>query len=306
MNSSNETVVIPFLLQGSEDAVTTKVVSPVVTAGVLLSLFLVLALDVLILLAFVRDSKTDKVVRLVFGNIVLASLIVCVLSIMIHIISLALPFWITGENVLLCKAMIVLSVAAESGRMLFSLTYAVIVLMVIRFWDKPILSPRNVKYFIIVAVVLWCMATLGALPLIFDDVNGFCAYVADDGERFIWPFLYLGMHGLLYGVVPMIITIAAVTASFYYTKQYIILKKSATINTIIRFAVFVILDQVFTLLGHIGLIVSLVADSFLVHLIIFSLIGLSLVVSPVSIISLVETTRKKILDWFCCCNKKST
>ena len=55
--------------------------------------------------------------------------------------------------------------------MLFTLTYAVVVLLVIRCWNKPVLSPQNLKYLIIVVDGLWCVAAVVAILLVFDDVN---------------------------------------------------------------------------------------------------------------------------------------
>lgn len=305
MNASNGTDAFSVLRILVQELEVSQAFSPAMESLVLFSFILVLALDVLILLAFARDSATDKMVRLVFGNIVLASLIVCILSFVGHIMSLALPLWSTGEIVYFCKLMIVLAVATGTGRMLFSLAYAVLVLLVIRFWDKPILSPKNVKYFIIVVVALWCVAILGAVPLMFDDLNSFCA-LTKNGQNSVGPYLFIGTHDILFAIVPMIISIAAVTASLCYTKRYIIRRKSATIKPIVRFAIFVILDQAVILLGQVGVITSIATDSYIVHVTVSAVVGLSLIASPILIIALVGTTRRKILSWFCCCNKSCT
>ena len=78
---------------------------------ILLFLFLVIALDILILSAFVLDSAMDKVVCIAFSNILLASLIVCVFSVVARIIS----FWLTEAKLHLCKATSVLITAAGNG-----------------------------------------------------------------------------------------------------------------------------------------------------------------------------------------------
>ena len=162
-----------------------------VNPTILLFLFIVIALDILILSALLLDSGMDKVVRIAFSNILLASLIVCVLSVVARIIS----FWLTEGNVHLCKATSVLITAAGIGRLLFSLAYAVLVLLVIRHWDKPILARRNVKYFFVTAVVLWCVALVGALPLVFDDVNEICV---PSEEISIGTYLYLVIRGVVF------------------------------------------------------------------------------------------------------------
>ena len=268
----------------------------IVNSTILLFLFLVIALDILILSALLLDSGMDKVVRIAFSNILLASLIVCVLSVVARIIS----FWLTEGNVHLCKATSVLITAAGIGRLLFSLAYAVLVLLVIRHWDKPILARRNVKYFFVTAVVLWCVALVGALPLVLDDVNEICV---PSEEISIGTYLYLVIRGVVFVTVP-IITIAAVAASFYYTKRYTILKKRSSIKPIIRFAIFVILDQFFTLLGGAGAIVTfnrrLHFVSFYAYTACFAVAAISLIVCPILIIVLVGTTRKKICSWLCC------
>lgn len=243
----------------------------------------------------------DKAVRIIFSNILLASLIVCVFSVVASIIS----FWLIEANVHLCKVTSVFITAAASGRLLFSLAYAVLVLLVIRFWEKPILSQRNVKYFIVTAVVLWCVALVGAVPLMFDDVNEIC--VPNEGVS-VGTYLYFVIRGVVLVIVP-VITIAAVAASFYYTKRYIILQKNSTIKPIIRFAIFVVLDQFFTLLGHAGAIVTLNRSFYFVSLYVdmafFAIASISLIVCPILIIALVGTTRKKICSWLCC-NKMCT
>ena len=75
-------------------------------------------------------------------------------------------------------------------------------------------------------------------------------------RKSVETYLYFVIRGVVSVTVP-IITIATVAASFYYTKCYIILKKCSTIKPIIRFVIFVILDQCFTLLGSTGVIVTL-------------------------------------------------
>ena len=91
------------------------------------------------------------------------------------------------------------------------------------------------------------------MPLVFDDMNEIC--VPNEGIS-VETYLYFVICGVISVTVP-IITIATVAASFYYTKCYIILKKHSTIKPIIRFAIFVILNQCFTLLGSTGVIVTL-------------------------------------------------
>ena len=297
MNLSNDSSATSFLLQ--EDSSLT--VQLVIDALVLLVSFLVLVLDVLILLALFRDSKTDKIVRVLFGNIVLTSLIACIISIVRHSLSLAIPFQ-SDVRVPFCKAIIELFVAAESSRMLLTLTYAVVVVLVIRFWNKPVLSPRNVKYFIMVVIGLWCAAAVVAIPLAFDDVNGTCAEGRyEEGAASLGLFLYTGLHGLLIIIAPMVITVSCVIASYCYTKRYNTVKES---TAIIRFAIFVIFDQFIVLLCHIGALAALAASITLAHFIVSAMTDLSLIGTPILILTLLRPTRRKLLNWFCCCCHK--
>ena len=298
MNESGNTGCIIQLGPSNSTINCEYVVGPVI----LLSFFFPFTLNVLVLMALLTDSKTDKIVCLLFGNIVLASLTVCVLLAASHIITLALPFS-PDSSVSLCKATVVLSHAAGSGRMLLTLTYAVLVLLVIRYWNKPVLSPRNVKYFIMVVIGLWCAATVGALPLVFDDVSVICVVGRPRQRHILWRSVYTGLHSLLFFIAPMIVTVASVIAANCYAKRYNILKESATVKAIVRFAFFIILDQVLTAVSHLGIQSALGADNSTMQLAFHSVADLSLIASPIFIIAFFRPTRKKLKFWLSCCIK---
>ena len=185
--------------------------------------------------------------------------------------------------------------------MLFTLTYAVVVLLVIRCWNKPVLSPQNLKYFIIVVVGLWCVAAVVAIPLVFDDVNGICV-IGGYEETAHELYIYFGLYGSFFVIAPMTTTVACVViAAYCYTKCYNTVKESIAAKAIIRFGFFVIINQVIIFLGYIGSLATFVADSIFVYYFVLTIIELFLIITPILFIALLWHTRQK--KWFCCCYK---
>ena len=50
---------------------------------------------------------------------------------------------------------------------LFVTMYTVIMFLLVRFWEKPVIRPKYTKYFIITAVSIWIVAFLSASPRIY-------------------------------------------------------------------------------------------------------------------------------------------
>ena len=57
-------------------------------------------------------------------------------------------------------------VSNSAGRVLFDacVYYTLTVFVVVRWWHKPDLAPRNTKYFIIGAVFVWLLAIVVVVP----------------------------------------------------------------------------------------------------------------------------------------------
>ena len=71
----------------------------------------------------------------------------------------------------MCQVVIPVITLGNSGRVLMATFYALTVFIVVRWWNKPVLAPRNTKYFIITAVFVWFLAILLAAPSITTDTT---------------------------------------------------------------------------------------------------------------------------------------
>ena len=68
------------------------------------------------------------------------------------------------------EIIIVIFYFGGSSQALFGTLYAVIMFLLVRFWEKPVIRPNYTKHFVISSVVIWIVAFLSASPLMSRDV----------------------------------------------------------------------------------------------------------------------------------------
>ena len=293
-----------------------------ITANAVL-LFVVIiatALNLIVIAALIGKNNSELVlsIRVILINILAACVVGGLGSALYHIYSpiARLVSSATAHEASLCSANVFLLTTSSSGRILFTAFYGVAVFIVVRCWSRPVLAPRNTKYFIIASAVLWLLAVATGIPSLPEaSVAQFCSINSNTTQSTANTTQSSFSHFVLYVTLPYIIvsSIAIIitpvtlikTSCFIWRKR--ISSHSDSKKALVKFGLFLMLVQGINVLSQI--VIPLVAFGFSslkmdYSLAVFTGVTLSILSQiPTNVLILVffKPVRSRVQRWICCC-----
>ena len=278
--------------------------------GMVLNLILIAAL-------IVKDnSKLVLSIRVILINILTACVVGGLVSIMYHITSPILQLVssasVHGPLVLICRASVSLSNTSSSGRVLFTSFYGVTVFIAVHFWSRPVLAPRNTKYFIIASAVLWLLAVAVSAPSVFgQSLGGFCSVLGksahETADTNYYRLLLSALPYFFVSCIPIVVTPVFLLQTSCYIKHRTIREHRDSKRALIRFGLFLMIVQTFNTFSQIGVpllvlgILSLRTEAFLAYFIAAALSDLARFPANVLILVFFKPVRITVQRWICCC-----
>ena len=293
---------------GTSIAVVTGIFVPLVIA--------VAAVDIFVIVALIANAQLNRTVRFILINLLLSSIVAAVASIIFHSFVGAYE-WGTLVDLQvytgLCQSATFLLLFGGAGRFLFTTLYATTVFMLVRFWNKPTIEPRNTKYFIVTAAIIWIATALAATPVISRElVASIC--VPNIGQLDIGFVSYFASYIVVFLLLPAVLSFILLIVS----GCYLIRVKANSSGTrkisksMLKFGLFLLLGQGFNIAGQIilpvlGLTTAVLTEGFPAVLLNACIFDLSLIPTPILITLFFTSLRKKVEMWtFCRCHYQPT
>ena len=280
--------------------------------GVLLLIVLTnMVFNLIIITALFQDNRElVRSIRVILINILVACFIGGLVSTMYHISSPVFEFG--GSDAVhwppLCRALLFFDHTGSSSRVLFAAYYGVTVFIVVHFWNKPVLAPRNTKYFIIASAVAWLLSVLVGFTTFFEEsVPGTCsstnpADTQNTSSQFTVP---LTVPYFVATSIPIIVTPFFLIGTACYIKRKTIGEHRDTKKALVKFGLFLMIIQginVFTqiVLPLLALGIGIFEDS-LGLIVGVALSDFSRIPTNVLIIMFFKPIQVKLKRWMCCC-----
>ena len=270
---------------------------------------------IIITTLFQNNSELVRSIRVILINILVACVIGGLVSATYHISSPILEFGgLSSDSVNwppLCRSLVFLDHTDSCSRVLFAAYYSVTVFIVVHFWNKPVLAPRNTKYFIIASAVVWLLAVLVGLTSFFDEtVQGFCnsrrSRIARDtlnaSSQFTLP---VTAPYFVVSSIPIIVTPVILIKTACYIKCKTIGDLRDAKKALVKFGLFLMIIQFVNVFAQV--VVPLVLgvgrlyESSLVIIIGVALSDLSLIPTNVLIIIFFKPVQLQLKRWIKCC-----
>ena len=281
--------------------------------GVLLLIVLTnMVFNLIIITALFQDnSELVCSIRVILINILVACVIGGLVSTMYHISSPVFEFG--GSDAVhwlpLCQTVVFLEQSGSFSRVLFAAYYGIAVFIVVRFWNKPVLAPRNTKYFIIASAVVWLLSVLVGFATFFEEsVRGFCsssnpADTRNTTSQFTVPITVPYFVAIS---IPIIVTPFFLIGTACYIKLKTIGEHRDTKKALVKFGLFLMIIQGINVFAQI--VVPLLAlgigrlfEDSLGLIVGVALSDLSRIPTNVLIIMFFKPIQVKLKRWMCCC-----
>ena len=281
--------------------------------GVLLVILFIVSVMSIFLLAALLALKSELVrsIRVILINILVAGVVGELGSAVYHITALVV---LSKDNLAflkpVCHIVTFLDLASSSGRVLFAAYYALTVFIVVRWWNKPVLAPRNTKYFIIGAVFLWILAILVYIPaIIYEDSSKFCASISRDSlNTNALLTLYATLPYFFVSSIPIIVTPIVLIIISCYIKSNTIGDNRDAKKALVKFGFFLLIIQGFNAIAQIVspllllIGISLKDGSLSTTVTVTTAISdLSRIPTNVLVIIFFKPVQDKLKKWICCC-----
>ena len=303
----------------ASDCNVTAIIGIAAVDGVLLLVsFFGMVLNLILIAALIGKNNSELVlsIRVILINILAACVLGALNSIMyhiaapiLHLVSLAS---VHGPLVLFCRASVSLSNTSSSGRVLFTSFYGVTVFIAVHFWSRPVLAPRNTKYFIVASAVLWLLAVAVSAPSVFgQSLGGFCSILGKSAHKTVdTNYYHLLLSALPYffvSCIPIVVTPVLLLQTSCYIKHRTIREHRDSKRALVRFGLFLMIVQTFNTFSQIGVpllvlgIISLRTEAFLAYFIAAALSDLARIPANVLILVFFKPVRITVQRWICCC-----
>lgn len=273
----------------------------------------VIFLDVLIILALLVDRSTVGVIRLVLCNIPAACLVVAVTVAVYDVTGLAVVFTdIKRPQRIgpLCHAILFLVGAGGAARILFLSAFSVTVYYIVRFHKR-----RNEKSnrhalvgFTIAVIVLWVVAFLSKLPVLFDTiVDSYCQYTVLGGSVNVALFvLVFGIGGFGTSITFLFLTVC-------YIRQHTV-SLSTFKKTMLKLGFFLLVENILSFTGTVLPPIVFTAMSgqepsvaaLIIIYLAAAFIDLSLIPTPILLIIYFKPVRVHLTRWLTCGKRTPT
>ena len=271
----------------------------------------VAAVDIFVIVALIANAQLNRTVRFILINLLLSSIVAAVASIIFHSYVGAFVWGIVDLQVFtgLCQTAFFLFLFGGAGRFLFTTLYATTVFVLVRFWNKPTIEPRNTKYFIVTAAIIWIATALAATPVISRElVASIC--VPNIEQLGIGFVSYYAIYIVVFLLLPAVLSFILLIVS----GCYLIRVKANSSGTrkisksMLKFGLFLLLGQGFNIAGQIiipslGLTTAVLTEDFPAVLLNACIFDLSLIPTPILVTLFFTSIRRKVKMWnFCRCH----
>ena len=270
---------------------------------------LVIVFDLLLIAASIVDSRsvTVRSIRLILFNILLANVVGAIGSVLRHgfQVSTLLDASIARSLPNACKVYLPVISIGGTGRMLMDAFYAFTVFIVVRCWHKPVLAPRNTKYFIITAVVVWILIILLSAPFFVLSINLLCDAAATGNNTSTATYATLVPNIFIFGF-PIIFTLLVLIITVCFIKRRTITETTAARKALLKFGFFLLIGQGINAIGQMvspAVFIALSSSPYrpLVVTMITAIFDLSLIPAPILIYIFFIPVQLILRKWFCCC-----
>ena len=297
------------------DDVAAVIGSATADGALLLIVFTNTVFNLFVIAAIFQDnSELVRSIRVILINILVACVIGGLASVMYHISSPVLRIQ-DSDSVLgppLCHAIVFLNHSGSIGRVLFAAYYGVTVFIVVHFWNKPVLAPRNTKYFILASAFVWLPSVLVGFATFFDEtVSGFCTNsrssiirdTLNTSSQFTLP---VTIPYFVVSAIPIIVTPSILIEISCYIKCKTIGEHRDTKKALVKFGLFLMIIQGVNVFAQIVVplvVIGIGSQNYisLAFIIGYTLTDLSRIPTTLLIIIFFKPVRVKVKRWLCCC-----
>ena len=278
----------------------------------LLIVFFATVINVIVIAALIGASDLVRSIRVILVNILGASVMGALGSTIYHISSLTLRLSNSASDHgrQLCHATVFLLAISTTGRVLFTAFYGIAVFIVVYFWNRPVLAPRNTKYFIIASAVVWLLAVATGIPSLPEEsVSGFCSIsnITGDIQDMISRFaLIVAVPYSVVSCIAIIVTLMFVIMTFCYIKKKSIGDFRKSKKALVNFGLFLMIVQGINTFAQIfmpllALRISHLLEYPIAFIVAVALSELSQIPTNVLILIFFKPVRVRVKKWMCCC-----
>ena len=289
----------------------------------LLVVFLVVAMNGIILVALMLETSTARLVRLVLGSILVSCLVVALGLAMYHISGIILNLTpVDNPPSIPCTVTAFLLAFGGAARLVFMATFAVTVYMVVRF-HKATTTKKDICLTIAV-FLLWGMTLAAVVPMAFSSVVA--THYSDSiscGTRPINlnSYIYAAAYALTFGVGAFTVTTITLITTVCYIRHRTITEGDVK-KAMVKFGFFLLLGNTINI---IGIIVPIIMATSVTSLevvtdteenqkkyeyrpftegvyVAYTLMNLSLIPTPVLILCHFTRLRERVMGWLCFCS----
>ena len=282
-----------------------------IVGGLLLPVVaLVIVLDLLVMGAVIADAEIVRSIRWILGNILTASMIKALGLLLLRLFQLGefLDSELAKNSLTTCKVYIPVATLGNSGEVLMATFYCITVFVVVRWWNKPVLVPRNTKYFVITTGFLWIYAIILTVSTLVPDaiIKAFCStYVnAENIQQRAATVLFI-----FFSIFPLLLTILFLVITICFIKRRTITETTAAKKALLKFGFFLAIVQGINVITQVIIpaIILLLTSNYrpysLALTLIIAIYDLSLIPIPILICIFFKTVQLKLRKWLCsCCN----
>ena len=274
-------------------------------------LLLTSALKLLLTAAVIAERNTNCTVRLILVSLLLSSVISSVPSALYDIFGIAggvASVRLSTDQVRLSYAIgTMIFYFGGTAHVLSATMYSVTIFIQIKFWDEPILQPRNNKYFILAAVCVWTVAFISASPLVFTY---FEATPASFCNCFFYLIIIVVLHSLAFSILPAVLSLVILLVTVRYYKRHTLVQGECNnkgLKRLINFGFFLLALQMVHFATHVlfpimlvNIINRLFDDTYFSARSVFDGIHLSLIPTPLLILIFFKPSRDTLTRWLTC------
>lgn len=271
----------------------------------LIILLLTVVLKLLLTAAVIAERNTNCIVRVILVSLLLSSMISSV-SIVLHDI-FAIVRLNTDQVRLRFAIGTMIFYFGGTAHVLFATMYSMTIFLQIKFWNKPILKPRNNKYFVLAALCVWSVAFISAFPLVFIYLERTPATICN---CYIYSIVIIVLHSLAFSILPAVLSLVTLLITVHYYKRHTLVQDRCNnkgLKGLIHFGFFLLALQVVHFATHVLFPIMLINifsrffdDTYFSVRSVFDGIHLSLIPTPLLILIFFKPARDTLTRWVTC------
>lgn len=274
----------------------------------LVILLITMGLNLLLSAAVIAERTTNPTVRVILVNLLLSSVVSSISIVFYDILGILGGLGSVGTTAFLVWFTICTMVFYCGGTagVLFATMYSVTIFLQIKLWSKPILKPRNNKYFILAAVAVWIVALISTSPFIYINFETtpkmFC-------NCHFYSIIISLLHNLFFSILPAIFCLCILLVTVYYYKRSTLIDKcnDKGLKGLLKFGFFLFTVKIIHFVAHvllpimfINLINRFYDDTYFSFRSVFDGIHLIMVPTPILILVFFKPVRDTLTRWLTC------